>query len=246
MPGDAKSGDFYDRTAEYVAALIPAAWEALGPELARALDGLDTTCGPIVDVGAGSGEGVAVIARTLPAAEVLAVEPHPALRAALLTRVVGSGDLAERVTVIDADVLSAVLPERISALVAMNVIGHLAPAERKELWAILERKLDPSGRAILNLAPPTRPQALPASPMGEVTIGRRRYAGHASAEPAGDDAVTWHMTYRTTQDGRLVNEFTASDVWYVLTPEQLAAELAEQGLRVTAGASDQGLQVITR
>ncbi|MGW6602222.1 class I SAM-dependent methyltransferase [Streptomyces sp. NPDC055036] len=229
-----------------MAALIPAAWGALGPELVRALEGLDTSGGPVVDVGAGSGEGVAVIARTLPAAQVLAVEPHAALRTALLTRVAGSGDLAERVTVIGADVLSAALPERISALVAMNVIGHLTPAERQGLWAILERKLDPSGRAVLNLAQPTRPQALPASPMGEVTIGRRRYTGRASAEPAGDNAVTWHMTYRTTQDGQLVNEFTASDIWYVLTPEQLAAELAEHGLHVTVGESGQGVQVITR
>ncbi|MCT2590853.1 class I SAM-dependent methyltransferase [Streptomyces sp. N2-109] len=237
---------FYDRTAEFVATLLPAAWAALGPALSRALDGLDTSTGPVVDVGAGSGESTAALARALPDAEILAVEPHPALRTALVARIAGDADLAGRVTVLGTDVLSAALPERISGLVAMNVIGHLPPGERRALWGILAAKLHAGGLAVLNLYPPTRPESVPAAAMGEVTLGRRGYTGTAAAEPAGEEAVTWHMTYRTTEDGRLVDEFTASDLWYVFTPERLAAELAGHGLRVTAGDSAHGLQLITR
>lgn len=77
-------------------------------------------------------------------------------------------------------------------------------------------------------------------------MGRRSYTGSASAEPAGDEAVTWSMTYRTVEDGRVVSEFTARNTWYVFTAGQLATELAAHGLRVTAGESGSGLHLVTR
>ena len=43
---------FYDRAAEYVAVLIPAAWEGVDAALAGVLAGLETARGPVVDVGA--------------------------------------------------------------------------------------------------------------------------------------------------------------------------------------------------
>jgi SAM-dependent methyltransferase len=241
------AGRFYDRTAEYVAVLLKPAWEGLGPALADALAGLCTVEGqPIVDVGAGSGLGTEVIAKACPDAEILAVEPNPALRTALLSRVAGNGPLAERVTVVGTDLLSAMLPDRIAGLVGMNVIGHFDPKEREALWTLLATKLAPRGRAVLNLYPPTRPEPVPPTPMAEVRLGRRRYTGTSAAEPAGEDAITWRMSYRVEQDGRAVTEFTASDRWYVFTPERLAVELAEHGLRVTAGDATHGLRIITR
>ncbi|MCI2419481.1 class I SAM-dependent methyltransferase [Saccharopolyspora sp. K220] len=246
MAGETASAKFYDQTAEHVAVLINAAWDGLGPALSSAMTGLDTTTGPIVDVGAGTGAGTAVLAQALPGAEILAVEPHPALRTALLARIAANSDLTARVTVLDTDVLSAALPERIAALVAMNVIGHLPPPDRRTLWAVLADKLAPSGRAVLNLYPPTKPETVPAAPMAEVRVGRRHYLGTAAAEPAGVDAITWRMTYQVREDDQTVTEFTAADHWYVFTPEQLVAELAEHGLRCTAGDPTQGLQIITR
>ncbi|MGH3567377.1 MAG: hypothetical protein ACRDRH_15360 [Pseudonocardia sp.] len=103
---------FYDRTAEYVTVLLPAKWEGLEPALAGAVAGLDIAIGPVIDVGAGSGLGTAALARVLPAAEILAVEPHPALRTALLARVSADDDLRSRVTVLDTDLLGAALPDR--------------------------------------------------------------------------------------------------------------------------------------
>lgn len=240
------TGGFYDRTAEYVAVLLPSAWAGIGPALTSALAGLETGEGPVVDAGAGSGVGTAVLARALPEAEIIAVEPHPALRAALMARVVADDALRPRVTVLERDLLSAELPARVSAVVLMNVIGHFTPADRRALWAGLADRLAPGGRAVLNLYPPTRPEVVPSVPTAEVTLGRRRYLGSAAAEPAGADAVTWHMTYRVDSDGERVTELTASDHWYVFTPGQLAAELAVHGLRATAGDPAHGIQVITR
>ncbi|WP_219418306.1 class I SAM-dependent methyltransferase [Pseudonocardia nigra] len=237
---------FYDRTGEFVAVLLGTAWQALAPALTDALDGLDPAAGPVVDAGAGTGLGTRVIGDALPDAEILAVEPDRALRTALLARVAADPDLCARVTVLDTDLLGAPLPERIGGLVAMNVIGHFSPGDRATLWASLAQRLAPEGRAVLNLYPPTRPERVPATPMSQVQLGRRRYSGSAAAEPAGDDAVTWEMSYRLEEDGQVLTEFSARDHWHVFTPEQLAGELAPHGLRVTSGDAAQGIQVITR
>lgn len=242
----APSAGFYDRTAEYVAVLLPAAWTGLDAALAAALDGLDTSTGPVLDVGAATGIGTAVIGSALPDAAILALEPNRALRTALLARVLADEQLRDRVTVGERDLLGADLPGQVSAAVLMNVIGHFAPADRHRVWALLARWLAPTGRAVLNLYPPTRPEAVPRTALSEVTIGRRRYTGWAAAEPAGPDAVTWTMTYHVEHDGAPVGELTASDHWWVLGAEQLAAEVAEYGLRSAAGDAAHGIQVISR
>jgi SAM-dependent methyltransferase len=238
--------EFYERTGEYVAVLLGTAWEAMRPALTAALEGLDPAAGPVVDVGAGTGLGTEVIARALPDAEILAVEPDRALRTALLARVVADADLRARVTVLDATLLDAPLPDQIGAVVAMNVIGHFTAADRDRIWALLARRLAPGGRMVLNLYPPTRPEEVPEAAMGDVLVGRRRYSGTAAARPAGADAVTWEMNYRVEQDGEPVTEFRAADLWHVFSPEDLAAEVAAHGLTCRAGDPASGMHVITR
>lgn len=237
---------FYDVTAEYVAVLLPAAWTVLGPAVADALAGLDPSGGPVVDVGAGTGLGTRVIASALPAAEILAVEPHPALRTALLAVVAAEEDLRRRVTVLDTDLLSAALPGRLSGLVAANVLGHFTPPDRDRIWQLLANRLAPGGRAVLTLSPPLRPELVPPTPMGEATLGRRRYAVTAAAEPAGSDAVTWTMTYQVREADAVVARSSARDFWHVLAPDELATEVERHGLRLTRSDPDTGLQVLTR
>ncbi len=245
-PDAASAAAFYDHTAEYVAVLLDPAWEALGPALTAALDGLDPAAGPVVDVGAGSGLGTRVIARALPDAEILAVEPDRALRTALLAGVAADPDLRARVTVLDTGLLTAALPERIGALVAMNVLGHFDPPGRRRIWALLDDRLAAGGRAVLHLQPPYRPEGVPATPMPEVTVGRRRYRGSAAAEPAGADAVTWEMSYVVDQEGAAVTASRARNHWFVLTPEQLAAELVPHGLRLRVDDAGTGVHVARR
>jgi SAM-dependent methyltransferase len=233
---------FYARTAELVAVLLEPAWAALGPSLSAALAGLDATAGAVVDVGAGTGLGTSVIAQALPDAHVVAVEPDRALRTALLARIAGDAAMRSRVTVLDSDLLSADLPDRIAGLVAMNVIGHFTPADRQRIWELLAQRLTPGGRAVLNLYPPHEPQVVPPSQLAEVTLGRRRYRGSAAARPAGSDAVVWEMTYTVEQDGHELSSFSARDDWYVLSPAALAEEVGRHGLHLRSAPSD--LQII--
>jgi hypothetical protein len=67
------------------------------------------------------------------------------------------------------------------------------------------------------------------------SIGRRPYEGRARAEPGGDDLLVWHMTYRTLEDGRVLDERRATANWWVFPLKRLADELAEYGLSVVRG-----------
>ncbi|GAA2324621.1 class I SAM-dependent methyltransferase [Streptomyces cuspidosporus] len=223
--------DPYARSAEYIDIMIAEAWDAFGPALADTLKGTEAIPGTIVDLGAGSGRGVRAVCAAFPGdSPILAVEPSPALRAVLLARVHEDARLRRRVTVAPGDALNIPLPERVRALVAMNMIGHLSPDERYELWARVAPRLAPGGRVIINLAPPTTPAHVPPALMANLTVGDLTYEGWASAEPSGDHRVTWHMTYRTLRQGRALSEVTVDYAWWVLDEIELARELAEHGL----------------
>jgi SAM-dependent methyltransferase len=236
---------FYQRAAPYVAALLPAAWDPLAPALTEALRGVPAgPHAPVVDIGAGTGIGTELIARTLPDADILAIEPDPAMRAALLARVVADPDLRRRTTIEDNPIETARLPERIAAVLAANVLGHLDAARRARLWAALGERLLPGGLAVVTVVPPTTPQEVAETPMSEVRIGRHRLVGTARAHPAGPDSVRWRMTYRRYQGERLVDEISHHSQWWVFGPDELAAEVAAHGLTGRPGPAGTGLFLI--
>lgn len=223
-------GDGYRDSAEFLDIMSRDAWRVLAPRVVEALGTADPGGGPVVDIGAGSGLGTLAIAKALPQAEIIAVEPSPGLRAVLLSRVHGEPDLARRVTVLDTDIQRAALPDRLGGVVAMNMIGHLERSDRRALWAVLASRLVPGAPAVLNLQPPEVAVAVPDTRFCAIPIGRRVYEGWGRAEPAGVDAVTWHMRYRVVEDGVVVGEHVVDHPWWVVSPAGLRAETAEHGL----------------
>lgn len=222
----------YRESAEYIDIMSRDAWRWLGPLLAEALVTADPVAGPVVDFGAGTGLGTLAIAKALPAAEILAVEPSSGLRAVLLSTVYSDADLTRRVTVLDTDVQHAVLPERLGAVAAMNMIGHLDRQDRRALWAVLAERLAPGAPAVLNLQPPGSAIALPDARFTEIAIGRRTYEGWGRAEPDGTDAVIWHMRYRVLENGVPVDERAVDYRWWIVTEDDLRAETVEFDLAV--------------
>ncbi|MCQ8193863.1 class I SAM-dependent methyltransferase [Streptomyces rugosispiralis] len=237
--------DPYERSAEYIDIMIADAWDTFGPALAEELGGVEAAEGTIIDLGAGSGRGVRAVCAALPDdSPVLAVEPSPCLRAVLLARIHEDTRLRRRVTVDSGDALNCPLPDRIRALLAMNMLGHLPPDQRQELWARVVPRLAPGSRILLSLAPPTAPVHVPPSLMANLTVGDLTYEGWASAEPSGDQQITWHMAYRTLRQGRPLSEVTVDYEWWVLAGPELARELAGHGLSLRpVGQADLGLYV---
>ncbi|TDD19308.1 class I SAM-dependent methyltransferase [Nonomuraea diastatica] len=234
--------DQYEKSAEFIDIMLGSHWSALSSPLAEALRGVS---GPIVDVGAGGGHGTRVIAQAVPHADIVAVEPSFALRSVLLARVAENARLRDRVTVLPEGFLQATLPDRLGAVVVMNVIGHFPAADRARIWKMLDTRLVPGGRAVLNLQPPTESVAVPEFKGADVRIGRRRYEGWGKAEPAGPDRLLWHMTYRTCQGSDMVAELDVSYDWWVLDEKTLEAELDEHGLDLKqTGPAELGMYTI--
>ncbi|MBG0832724.1 class I SAM-dependent methyltransferase [Planomonospora sp. ID67723] len=231
--------DPYERSAEFVDVMMAPHWGDLGPPLAEALQGFGP--GPVVDLGAGGGLGTLVIAEALPDAEVVAIEPSPALRSVLAARVYERPGLRDRVTVLPGGLLQATLPAGLGGVVAMNVIGHLTPEERRALWRLLAS----GGRAVLNLQPPAEPVEVPMTRFADVRLGRHRYEGWGRAEPAGPGGVTWHMAYRVYEGELLVRETETAYAWRVLGERALGEELAEHGLGLTpTGPQELGMYIV--
>jgi SAM-dependent methyltransferase len=239
--------DSYQQSAEFIDLMIRDHWKLIGPTVAHALRSVDPSQGPLADIGAGSGIGTRLAAETVPDLEILAIEPSAGLRAVLLSHLADSDDLRRRVTVLAGRLQTAMLPERLSAVIAMNVLGHFPPDDRRRLWSLLADRLSAGGPALLNLTPPTEPVSVPDSLMSQVSIGRHCYEGWARAEPGGDDLLLWHMTYRTLDNGRVVDERHATYRWWVLSEQRLTDELAMHGLSVErTGPSEAGLFMVHR
>ncbi|MGW2897135.1 class I SAM-dependent methyltransferase [Streptomyces sp. NPDC001212] len=239
--------DPYERSAEYLDIMIAEAWEALAPALADALSNARARTGAVVDLGAGSGRGVRVICDALPQGPVLAVEPSAAMRAVLLARVHEDGELRKRVTVVPGDCASTDWPDGVRAVVALNVIGHLPPDQRRALWNRAARQLASGGVLVFNVTPPFAPTEVERVRMAHVAIGELEYEGWASARPSGVDEITWCMDYQVLRQGRVLAADSVQYRWWVATEDALAAEVAQAGLALRrVGDPRLGLCVLER
>lgn len=239
--------DPYERSAEYLDIMIAESWEPLGPAVADVLTGVRARTGAVVDLGAGSGRGVRVICDALPGAPVLAVEPSVAMRAVLLARVHDDAGLRERVTVLPGDSTSVEWPEGVRAVVALNMLGHLPPAQRRALWERAARRLAPGGALVFNATPPFVPTEVERTRMAHVMVGGLRYEGWASARPSGADEITWHMEYQVSDVEGELSRASVAYRWWVTGPDALAAETAAAGLVLRrAGEPALGLYVLER
>lgn len=241
--------DPYERSAEYLDLMIAGAWQQLGPALTGLLQETRAEHGPVVDLGAGTGRGVRAICAALPDdVPVLAVEPSAAMRAVLLARVHDSPELRHRVTVLPQDAAHVSLPDGLRAIVALNVLGHLPPAERRALWLSASRRLAPGGALVINIAPPFKPEPVPRTRVASEAVGALRYEAWATAQPAGEEEVTWRMDYCVLQNGRPLSEVTVDYRWWVVGERELSQEAAEAGLvmRPAGAPGGLGLHLLTR
>ena len=230
------SHDEYHTSGEFLDPFSHGAWRALREPVVAALAGAAPDAGPVVDLGAGSGLGTRVIAETLPYAHILAVEPSAIQRAALFARLDG---LHDRVTVVAADAESADLPDRLGAVVAINMIGHLDADARRALWRRVADRLAPGAPLVVNLQPPAEPVEVPETEFVTVRVGGHTYVGSGAAQRASPDSVTWRMRYRVRDDaGRPVREASAEYRWHVLSPAGLLAELSAAGFDAAVGSLD--------
>ncbi|MDE1675149.1 class I SAM-dependent methyltransferase [Nocardia gipuzkoensis] len=219
--------DEYSPAAEYLHLLSAPMWAQLSVRLAAALADADPAAGTVVEFGAGTGLGTEVLLKTLPRAPVLVVEPSAHLRAVLLARLPALPG-GERVTVFPWGAADLALPERIAAVIGMNMIGHLAPEVRRTLFADLVPRLAPGAPVVLSVQPPHTAEPVEVPPYA-VAQGELRYEGSGRAMPVGPDRLRWTMTYRTLHVDREIARAVAEYDWWIVTADELADELAGAG-----------------
>lgn len=182
--------------------------------------------GPILDVGAGSGLNTAWVLQSLPDAQVVALEPSPAMRALSLSRIAGHPEWRERVTLRPEDFFTAALPPRIGGAILLGVLGHFDAGERAAVFAELADRLPDGGAALVDLQQPERAEAVPAATMARSRVGELEYRLIGEAIPAGGDRLRWRMTYLSLEGERVLTEDTAEHVYHHPDPATVTAEAA--------------------
>lgn len=221
--------DPYALSAEFYDVMARPHWTALGPLVADALKAAPPSAAPVLDVGAGTGLSTAVIAAALPGAEIVAVEPSPAMRAALTSRILTDAALAARVTVLPCPLDDADLPGKLGAVVACGVIGYLSPPDRHAFWKLLADRLAPGAPAVVDVMPLAAPASVQPMRIAEQAVGAHRYEVWIAGEPDGE-IQHWTMTHRVLRGEDVLREVRAEHDWRPFGLDRIAGEAAALGL----------------
>jgi uncharacterized protein YceH (UPF0502 family) len=224
-----------EATAEFYDLLETAMWDTFGLQMLDVLAGVDPADGPIIDVGSGTGIGLAYLRAAVPGARLLAIEPSKAMRVALHTRLSEFTELREQTTVIPTIFGEAPLPERCSAMVLSALIGHLSDAERTLLWSYIGEHTVPGAPVVIGVLPPARPLSVDLVKYGERRIGDYVYEGWQSGVPLDELRMMWTMTYKVVDSGTgaTVAEYTATAPWRCDGVDDIRREIAWYGLTMT-------------
>ncbi|MEV4416596.1 class I SAM-dependent methyltransferase [Catellatospora sp. NPDC049609] len=195
----------------------------------------------VLDVGAGTGLDVMVLARRCPVV-VHAVEPAAAMRAVLLSRLAEHPDPAARIRVHARPVQELGLRGVADFGWCLNTMAGLPAADRAAALAALADALVPGGRLVVQ-RPPTEAadsrRDLPSWP-----VGGDLYSGEVTTERVGPRAVRWRFDYRVSRDGALVRTAAEAFDGHLATAAEFDAELAAAGF--TADATDDPDIVVAR
>ena len=218
----------YDATAELHEVHMPAAWDRLRGVVGDIFGGIGSD-GVIVDIGAGSGLGSAMLAEVTDA-EIIALEPNATMRAMMVARLDTAGVL-ERVTVLPESVPEGLdgLPGRVEGVLVAHMLGHLTNEERTRLLEWIATSLTPGRDALLTVGVEVPEQ------------------GH---EPVVDERTVGRFVYRVTHympgpgryeglfeviDGqqRVVRSVHDAISWDTVTAADIRTALAGQPVDVT-------------
>jgi Methyltransferase domain len=196
--------------------------------------GLEPTAGPVVDIGAGTGIGLAAAHAAAPGVRLVAIEPSPAMRAALHARLHDGRDLLGRTSVVPTRLAEAQLPDRAAAVLAIGVLGHLDDSERSKLWHYVATSLRPGAPAVIGLVAPARPVIIPGLRIGERHVGQHLVEGWSSAAPLDERSIAWTQRFRIADANVLtLREASATVAWRCDGVDDVRAEIAPHGLVLT-------------
>ncbi len=227
-----ESADPYgEATAEFYDLLATGMWETFGLQLLDLLADVDPSLGPVVDVGCGSGAGLAYLDAAVPGVAVHAIEPSKAMRTALHARLSLDAHQRAITTVVPFAFASAPLPATASAVVVSAALGHLSPPERTRLWTYLANQMAPGAPAVIGVLPPYRSEMVPLVRYHAEHVGEYTYEGWQSGEPVDERTMRWTLLYKVLdRSGATVAEQQVVADWHCDSPDDIAVEIFPHGL----------------
>lgn len=202
--------------------------------LCQELSGFATAISaPVLDIGSGTGRSVQAIARSLPRAEIIAVEPSTPMRAVLTFCVMQDEDLRQRVSIYSEPIQTVPLPEKLGAIVAYGVFGHFDLGERQQLWQRLLPRLEKGAPILVELLPMSKPMNFRQQLVQGQRIGRRTYESTVNGTVEGGDLVCIRAEWRISEDGRETQLIENTNYWHVFSVEDLAREAGLQCKRLS-------------
>lgn len=216
--------DPYAQSAEFYEVMAIPHWDMKREVLVSALTACGAVTEPVLDIGAGTGLSTTTIADTIPDVAIHAVEPSAAMRAALVSRILGRGDLVDRVTVHPVNVEEVHLPDRVGAAVLMGVIGFLDRQARQRFWENLRPRIAPGTPVVVEVMAIDQPMPLPEMTIAQQRIGTRQNEVRISGQPVDSDAERWTMRYLVREGDTVIREFTAEYTWHTVGLAELARE----------------------
>lgn len=221
-----QSGEFYEILSEEE-------WNLRREAIASELRTVPVNAGPVIDVGAGTGRGVELIAETLSRTNIIAIEPSSVMRVGLMSRIMASKKLRQRVTVFSDRVQDINLPERLSAVFILGSIGFIDESARQEMWRSLAKKLDANGLIIVDVMMIDKPQTVSPRQIACEQVGSYFYEIWMEGSPVDDKLVRWTLTYRVRDEYSVLRSFKLNYGWFAFGLEQIEYETSELGFNFT-------------
>jgi len=223
--------DHYVESAEMYDILSEGHWQARRDSvtgvLRRARLGPDDW---IVDVGSGTGPSVAVIAEALPSNPILAIEPSASMRVGLMTRLLSTPGLRQRVSIRAATYGDALLPDTVGIFTVCGCIGYFDADERAFLWKDIARRLAPSGMALVDVMPLSAPIEVEEYKIASASVGSNRYDIFLRGRPVDHEVIHWSMRFEEFDGSRLLRRFAIERDWRAFGLDLLLKEAAREGL----------------
>jgi SAM-dependent methyltransferase len=214
----------YDVTAEFYDVLHAADYLAT---TRRLLDRwLGTPKRAVIDVGAGTGLGTALLASRTDV-PVHAIEPSRSMRAVMLSRLAEHGEMLSRVRVHTCGVQNLRLRPAADFALCLNIMATFDAYERASALSALAGAMVPAGRLVVQ-CPPTEAVAS-RNDLPSMRVGGETYGGYVTATPRNDTQIEWCFTYRVTRGDVLVRQETETFAGYAVCRGEFRAELRTAG-----------------